>query len=193
MVCICLASTSPQWVTGHGGVAWCSVSTRHSAQVEMCPSEINSLTLMHTLVNDSVLPVAGRGGWPMSAFNIPILCLTFIVAETHKYLFTLPLLSPKLWYCDRFWTVHPLPVTIFTKEDPTSGAFLCTVRHVWVVMECNEQWDCFLAASTGQDHRLSLVVVQPSWPPQGKPDWLVLPILLLSGKKPFWQKHCLLF
>lgn len=40
---------------GRRGVCWCSVSTTHSAQVEMCPSEIKSLTLMHTLVNYSVL------------------------------------------------------------------------------------------------------------------------------------------
>lgn len=62
-VCICLASTSPQWVTGHSGVWRCSVSTRHSAQVETCPSQINFLTWMHTQINDSVLPVSGRKGW----------------------------------------------------------------------------------------------------------------------------------
>lgn len=28
---------------------------------------------------------------------------------------------------------------------------------------------------------------------QGKPGWLVLPAPLPAGKKPFWQKHCLLF
>lgn len=45
---------------GHRGVCWCSVSTIHSAQVEMCPSERNSLILMYTLVSYSVLPDRGE-------------------------------------------------------------------------------------------------------------------------------------
>lgn len=62
MSSICLTNTGPPWVTGHCGVQWCSVSIRHTAQVETYTSEINSFTLMHTLVNDSVLPVSGTGG-----------------------------------------------------------------------------------------------------------------------------------
>lgn len=179
MVCICLASSSPGWVTGHCGVWRCSVSTRRSAQVEMWPSEMNSLTLMHTLVNYSVLPLSGRGGWlTLVSLYIPILCLTFIVVKTHKYLFTLPLLSPNLWYSARFWTVHPLPVTIFTKEGPASGGISV---HCEACAGCNGAW-WVLALLLGSFHQPGPPAepehLQPPWAPQGN----------LTDS--FWQYRC---
>lgn len=195
-VCVCLAITSPLCTTGHSGVHWYSLSTRCSAQVEMCPFEMNSLTLKHRLcasqctqISELALPVSLAEGddCPMSAFNIAILCLTSIMSKTLQSLYV-PLLSPNFWYSDICWACHTLSATVFTKQGPASGGISVLCRAgtgcdgVWWVMGllC---WQLLPFRTFSWAGWCS----SPHGHLQGKPGWLVLSASLLARQRPFWH------
>lgn len=92
----------------------------------------------------------------MSVFNILILHLTFSVVETHKYF---PLLTSPFHFSPQIYDIltgyglstHCLKPSLQKKVLP-HGAFLCTVKHVWVVMEVmsigTASWHLPLARTT---------------------------------------------
>lgn len=115
-MCICLGSTSPLCITGCSDGHQYRLSTKFSAQEETCPSEINYLSLIDTLINDSALPISGRGGW--------LSCVSFQYHYVISYFYCVwnpqislhpPVLSTNLWNSDTLQALHPVPVTVFTK------------------------------------------------------------------------------